>query len=114
MADSNLHDMEDQGKRIVATAEDKSGAASKPSDLPYVVSTRTGELAIRDLSDSAGMVNPTSQSTDEQGRAPESDVSAAAGMKEKLKTLLGGKDSLTEGNGLNSMETEQMPGSFEQ
>jgi hypothetical protein len=35
-------------------------------------------------------------------------------VKEKLDTVLGGEEALTEGEGYNSAETEQIPGSFEQ
>jgi hypothetical protein len=112
--DLHAQETEDQRKHMVAAADDQSSTPSKPSDQPPVVSHSKEEAATEDLSGSKGMIKPRVESKEEQLRPPQSNETPVAGVKEKLETVLGGEEALTEGEGHNSAETEQIPGSFEQ
>lgn len=109
----HAQEMQDQRKHMVAAADDQSSTPIKPSDLPVVAFSSKEEPATEDLSGSLETIKPITESK-EKPHPTASDDSIVAGMKEKLETVLGGKEALTEGDGHDSAETEQIPGSLEQ
>jgi hypothetical protein len=111
--DLHAQETEDQRKHMVAAGEDQSSTPSKPSDEPPIISFGKEETTMEDLLGSTGTIKPSAESKQEQLHPPESDH-PVAGVKEKLETVLGGKEALTEGDSHNSAEKEQMLGSFEQ
>ena len=112
--DLHVQETEDQRKHMVAAAEDQSSTPSKPSDELPVVSSVNDEPATDGLSGSTATIKPIAEPTRDQPNPVESDDLPAASVKEKLETVLGGKEALTEGDGQDSTESEQMLGSFEQ
>jgi hypothetical protein len=111
--DLHAQETEFQRKTMLAVVEDQSSTPSKQSDEPPVVVPGTDEVAIEDLSTSTGTIKPAADITTEHSKLSESDDAPVSGVKEKLETLVGGKETLEAGVGNGSTEKEQMPGSFE-
>jgi hypothetical protein len=112
--DLHAQETEDQRKHMEAAAEDQSSTPPQLSAEPPVVSSANDEPATNNLSGSTGIIKPIVEPTEEQSSPAESDNPPAAGVMEKLETVLGGKEALTEGDGQDSIEKEQMLSSFQQ
>jgi len=112
--DLHAQETEDQRKHMVVAAEDQLNTSSKPSDEPLVVSSANDETATNDFSGSTGTIEPIGEPSKQPFNPAESDSPLAADVKEKLETVLGGEEALTEGGGRDSTEKEQMPSSSEQ
>jgi hypothetical protein len=113
----HAQEAEEQRKHMVAVADNQSRSPTKPSDDPTVNSSTDDHEATNDLSASTATIKPVSETkerseTKEQPKLSDESEGSLAVVKEKLESIVGGKEAL-QGPKDDDAEKEQMPGSFE-